>query len=461
MRFAGSLIAFVLCCDVWTAAGQFSEDDGALYLTPMIRANKIKEARAACAVKPLKADIKSYSGYLTVNDTTRSNLFFWFFPAMEDDANAPVLLWLQGGPGASSLYGLFEEHGPFSVGKSHGLKLRNHTWVYQHSVLYVDNPVGTGFSFTEDDAGYSTEQGDVGLNMYVALVQFFTLFPEYQKNDFFVTGESYAGKYVTAVSYAIHLNNPNAALKINLKGLAIGNGLIDPINQLVYSEYLYEHGFLDDDGKHQFELMENKARAEILSGDYTAAFNTFDMLLNADVYPYPSLFKNLTGFGYYFNMLFDRDPSVHGNWSTYVQGPTIRSSLHVGNRSLNNGIEVERHLLNDVMQSMSSWLAALLNTGKYRVLLYSGQLDIIVPYRGTMCMAKSLKWSGADKFKNATRTIWRLTEPGTNSTVVAGYATTSGPLTVVLVRNAGHMVPGDQPISGIDLINRFTTGKSF
>lgn len=211
----------------------------------MIRNGEIQEALMACEVQPLKSNITSYSGYLTVNDTTRSNLFFWFFPAINGAKDAPVLLWLQGGPGASSLYGLFEEHGPFSVAKSHGLKLRNHTWVSTHSVLYVDNPVGTGFSFTEDDAGYSADQTAVAVNVYDALVQFFTLFADYQKNEFYVTGESYAGKYVPAVSYAIHLNNPNAPLKINLKGLAIGNGLIDPINQLVYSEYLYQHGFLD------------------------------------------------------------------------------------------------------------------------------------------------------------------------------------------------------------------------
>jgi vitellogenic carboxypeptidase-like protein len=221
-------------------------DDGALYLTPLIRAGKIDEARAACKVKPLIAAIDSCSGYLTVDDERESNMFFWFFPVANGAADAPVLLWLQGGPGTSSLYAVFNEHGPFSVAKGRdALELRNHTWTATHSVLYVDNPVGTGFSFTNDDAGYSTNQTAVGLNLYEALVQFFALFPELRKNDFYVTGESYAGKYVPAVSYAIHLNNLKAETKINLKGLAIGNGMVDPINQLVYGEYLYQHGLID------------------------------------------------------------------------------------------------------------------------------------------------------------------------------------------------------------------------
>ena len=64
----------------------------------------------------------------------------------------------QGGPGGSSLFGLFIEHGPFSVDANLNLVERNHTWTATHSVLYVDNPVGTGFSFTEKDACYATDQ---------------------------------------------------------------------------------------------------------------------------------------------------------------------------------------------------------------------------------------------------------------------------------------------------------------
>lgn len=195
-----------------------------------------------------------------------------------------------------------------------------------------------------------------------------------------------------------------------------------------------------------------------------AAFQCFDVLLNGDVFPYPTMFQNMTGFTYYFNMFWDRDPKLYGDWESYVQKPAMRSALHVGQRPLNNGTAVEHHLMNDMMQSVSSWLSVLLDDGRYRVLLYSGQLDIIVPYRGTMRMAQSLKWSGAEQFKNATRTIWRVQQSQNEGNVtddIAGYSTTFGPLTVVLVRDAGHMVPSDQPIWGLDLINRFTTAKPF
>lgn len=461
------LSTFVCKCSAAVKVG-----DGGLLLTPLIRAGRIDEARAACNVTPLKGAIESYSGYLTVDEAHGSNLFFWFFPAASGKAYAPVLLWLQGGPGASCLLGVFNLNGPFSVCKCCGgdlkLRERDYAWTSTHSVLYVDNPVGTGFSYTGDDFGYSTNQTDVARNMYSALVQFFELFPEYQRNDFYVTGESFAGHYAPSVSYAIHQNNPGAKVKINLKGLAIGNGLVDPLSQLFYSEYLYQLGFIDEYGKHRFEQIDNVIRSQILGGDYEGAFRTYDEMLNGIFYPYPTLFQNLTGMQYYYNLLLDRKPPSEDDWVQFVEKPSVRAALHVGQRPVKflNKV-VYRHMLGDVMRSVAPWLAALLDAGRYRVLLYSGQFDIKYHYRGTMRMARSLEWSGADRFRNAAvRTIWRVRKQKNrhddgNETSLAGYATASGPLTVVLVRDAGHMVPADQPMIALDLINRFTTGKTF
>ncbi|MCH1932664.1 S10 family peptidase, partial [Shewanella sp. A25] len=76
-----------------------------LFLTPYIEEGKIQEGQAAAKVQLPGSNITSYSGYLTVNKTYTSNLFFWFFPSETDPKNAPVVLWLQGGPGGSSLFG--------------------------------------------------------------------------------------------------------------------------------------------------------------------------------------------------------------------------------------------------------------------------------------------------------------------------------------------------------------------
>lgn len=425
-------------------------------MSPMIRDGRIDEARAACKVlldNSTAAAVDSCAGYLTVDEALRSNLFFWFFPAANGSSGAPVVLWLQGGPGAPSLYSVFNEHGPFTVDAAGVLRPLRHTWTATHSVLYVDNPVGVGYSFTGDDAGYSTNQTAIARNLYTALVQFFALYPEYLQNEFYVAGESYAGKYVPAVSYAIHQNNPGARVKINLKGLAIGNGLIDPVNQMVYSEFLYQHGLIDEHGKRLFKEQEDLARDRIAIHDYKAAYDAMTRMMITT----PSLYSELTEMRNIYNVVWNRNPIPFegGYWDRYVQGPVARAALHVGRRQWSSVDAVYERMKYDIPLSVAPWLSELLDAGLYRVLLYSGQLDVIVPYRGTVNVARALRWSGAERFGNATRTAWYPVGD------VAGFATTYGPLTVLLVRNAGHMVPYDQPAWAHDMINRFTSGKPF
>ncbi|EFN61705.1 Vitellogenic carboxypeptidase [Camponotus floridanus] len=337
------------------------EDPGTpLFLTPLIENGEIQEARTKALVQHKDmGNVISYSGYFTVNKKYNSNLFFWFFPAMNNPETAPVVLWLQGGPGGTSLAGLFLENGPFIVTANKTLKMRQYSWTLEHNVIYIDNPVGTGYSFTDNKKGYARNEVEVGRNLHTALVQFFLLFPELQNNDFFVTGESYAGKYVPAVSHAIKNHNIKAKTKINLKGLAIGDGLSDPENQLQYGDYLYQIGLIDQNGKAEYQKYERKAR-----------------------------------------------------------------------------------YLEDLVEH-------------YKVLVYNGQLDIIVAYPLTENYIQKMKWSGAYKFAKAPRKLWMVGND------LAGYAKSVDNLTEVLVRNAGHMVPYDQPKWALDLITRFTHNKGF
>lgn len=436
--------------------GITSDPGPALILTPFIEQGKIKEAQTAANVvfNGFKK-LTSYAGYLTVNKAFNSNLFFWYFPAQTNPATAPVLLWLQGGPGATSLIGLFAENGPFSVKNKHGLKLRKYAWTANHNVIYIDNPVGTGYSFT-DDGGYAQNETAVGNDLYNALVQFFQLFPDLQKNDFYVTGESYGGKYVPAVSYAIHKNNPSAKVKINFQGFAIGNGLSDPEHQLNFGDYLYQIGLIDSNTKQTVQNVEAEGLKFIQNKQWTEAFQCFDNLLNGDLNNHTSLFKNVTGFSNYFNYLIanDTNPELN-NLGAYIQRDDVRAAIHVGNSTFHGeeNSEVEKHLIQDVMQSVAPWISELLSY--YRGLIYNGQLDIIVAYPVTVNYLQNLNFSGADEYKNAQRHQWWVDGD------IAGYVKQAGNLTEVLVRNAGHMVPQDQPQWAFDLITRFTNRKPF
>jgi len=427
-----------------------------LYITPLLEEGKIKEAQQASAVKLAEASqIQSHAGLITVNKIFNSNMFFWYFPAEYDQEKAPVVLWLQGGPGGSSMFGLFVENGPFSVNEKLQLVRRKTSWSLTHNLIYIDNPVGTGFSFT--NGGYAENQTAVAEDLFQCLTQIFTLFPELQSNDFFVTGESYAGKYIPAISYKIHQANKNLddkTRKINFQGMAIGDGLCDPVSMTDYGNFLYGVGLLDAVQKEEFKKQSEMAVDFIHNKEWIKAFEVFDNLLNGDTTGYPSLFANETGFHYYFNYLYTDEPKDMGYYPGYLEKPETRSGIHVGNLTYNSGEEVEKHLLADIMQSTKPWIEELIDAG-YKVLIYNGQLDVIIAHSLTQSFVDSMTWKDKSQFDNSPRQKWYV------GPELAGYSKSFGNFTQVLVRNAGHMVPYDQPKWSFDMINRFTDRKPF
>ena len=145
-------------------------------------------------------------------------------------------------------------------------------------------------------------------------------------------------------------------------------------------------------------------------------------------------------------------------YDRFVQMPEVRRSMHVGNMTWNDGKKVEQHLLNDVMDSVKPWIEELLNFKEYRIMIYNGLMDVIIAWPLTENFITSMKgWKDRNDFINQERTKWRAGAGGQ----LAGYAKQVGNFTQVLIRNAGHMVPYDQPKAAFDMINRFTAGKKF
>ncbi|XP_072934775.1 venom serine carboxypeptidase-like [Epargyreus clarus] len=424
-----------------------------LFLTPFVESGNITAGRKLARVPFTESlDIKSYAGLFTVDKKYDGNQFFWYFPAMIPDKDAPVLLWLQGGPGAPSEFGLFIENGPVHI-VNKKFKRRRYTWALSHHVIYIDSPVGTGFSFTRDPKGYCTNQTQVGEHLYSSLIQFFQLFPELQQNKFFVTGESYAGKYIPTVAYTIHRKNPDAKIKINLKGIAIGNGLCDPEHQLVYSTYLYQIGLIDWNQAQIYADYENKIINLIQEQQWYDAFETFNVLMFGDVSNGKNIFPNMTGFNFHYNFMHTNNYFGFKEVVPMLQKSFVRKAIHVGNLTFNTGKEVEKYLKQDVMQSVAPIISELLD--HYNVLMYNGQLDVIVAYPLTLNFLRNLNFSGSKEYATAKRYQWWVDGE------LAGYVKQAGRLVEILVRNSGHMVPTDQPTWALDMITRFTHEKSF
>ncbi len=129
---------------------------------------------------------KMYSGYLSGSNSSR---LFYIYVESEDvpPAQAPITLWLNGGPGCSSLDGFWEELGPFSVNPDGTLSLRPYRWNRLSNMLFIEAPVGVGLSFSLDNH-YRNNDDRTAEENGNALAHFFQLFPERKTNPFFLSG---------------------------------------------------------------------------------------------------------------------------------------------------------------------------------------------------------------------------------------------------------------------------------
>ncbi|XP_068614395.1 probable serine carboxypeptidase CPVL [Brachionichthys hirsutus] len=457
----GLLLLACLASSYSTSCSVFCQTSAGspLFLTPLVEKGAIDEAKKLSRVGELPgASVKSYAGYLTVNKQYNSNLFFWFFPALKKGQDqAPLLLWLQGGPGSSSMIGVFIEHGPYVVFKNLTVGWRKYAWTSRYSIVYIDSPVGTGFSFTDDDRGFTRNQDDVGRDLYSALTQFFQIFPEYQSNDFYVTGESYAGKYVPAISYYIHKNNPTAEVKMNLKGMAIGDGMCDPEMMLPgYGEFMYQTGLISEHQRQYVDQQTDVAVQLIKQQKWTEAVLIFDSLLVGNIVQHPTFFNNVTGCTNIYNYVKCQKDVDLPDFNQFVTLPAVRRAIHVGNVAFADSFEVMTHIYQDILMSVKPWLGVLMD--HYRVLIYNGQLDMIVAVPLTERFLLSVEWTGAADYKNAPRYQWKIQS---GDAEVAGYVRQVGEFYQVIIRGGGHFVIYDQPARTFDMIDRFLSKRGW
>jgi len=339
---------------------------------------------------------------------------------------------------------------------------RNVTWNSNYAMLYIDNPVGVGFSYTGDNAGYSLDEDAVALNLYTALVLFFSTYSNYASNDFYITGESYAGKYLPALGYKIYsMNNQNPSLFINLKGVGIGDGLCDPASQLTaYADLAYNAGLADENEQRIMHQYQDDILALIEGERWMDAALLFEELVDGP----PDYFQNITGSGNYYDYRKSYTPSYGGDYSAYLNQSSIRQSLHVGNHYFDQNSNYAGFLLTiDLCKTVKRELSTLVEN--YKVLFYNGQFDFIVGAPLTEAMLRILPWSGLDAYQNAPKSIWRL---DASLEYVAGYVRTaaasplsSAGVTQVIVRDAGHLLPFDQPERAWDMIYRWIENIPF
>ena len=178
---------------------------------------------------------------------------------------------LPGGPGASSFVGLLFELGPCRIANEGKNVTQNpYSWNENFNILFVDQPVGVGFSYQDADEPNVDRSWQAGEDMYAFFQLFFSRFPEYADANFHMAGESYGGTYVPNSAAVVYKHNealevqPIPGLrKLNLASVILANGLSDPYIQFAaFGEWLCEgpYAIFEDPNDPQCRSWRRKAQ---------------------------------------------------------------------------------------------------------------------------------------------------------------------------------------------------------
>ena len=430
-----------------------------------------------------------YSGYLSASKV--KNFHYIFNEANYRPEKKPLVLWLNGGPGCSSLEGWIKENGPMRIDKDGKFQMNEYSWHKAANMLYIESPGDVGFSYIDSQAIYEKEINDeiTANDNLKALLDFFDKFPSYKGRDFYISGESYAGVYIPTLAYNILMHNKKEvqSKKINLKGILIGNGLIGVNENLTYNvhDFLFSHHITSYENRMDFnkycldEYDEEKCKE--IKNEVTECLeniNIYDYLKDCETPTTESGEKDYFS-NYYlksswiFPNLKEKQEQMKQNKKNfeekklkkrqscyndksiieYFNRKDVKSALHV-NTDINWNLcssEVNKKYVKQPQGSF--WAYPLLINSGIRILIYSGDTDITVPYNANQEWIEQLKLEVVKPWKQ-----WRAYG---NKKNISGYYVKYEGFTFCTFRGVGHMVPEFKPKDAFYVFSKFINNEDF
>lgn len=442
-------------------------------------------------------NFKQYSGYLNAENSTnpRKFLHYWFVESQSSPKDDPLVLWLNGGPGCSSLGGFFTELGPFSVnsdGKT--LSIRSASWNKKANVIFLESPSGVGYSYAKGHVAHTDDS--TALQNYHSLKSFFEKFPEYKRRPFYITGESYGGVYLPTLGVLLD-DDP----EINFKGIAIGNGYLDSrkLGQALIL-YSYYHGFYGNKlWKDLSDSCCNSKSPAVGSCDFkgvTCAFvvnKLTSLILDSGMNPYNyaadclhpkssnnsiarmldmrthsrhkitksliarslDLFQNESDYKMEYEHFRTRSLQEEAPCEddtdviNYLDSRVVREALHIpselkmwaGPCTYVDYTQSYPHRAGGLTPQMKKLITSKRNLA---VLIYNGDLDLMCNFFGDELFSDDLGFPVLKDYQH-----W------THNDQVAGYYKDYKGFSFVTVKGAGHMVPTDKGEESLAMINRW------
>lgn len=410
------------------------------------------------------------SRHIEITPEHNGHLFFWLYENRHIPDRERTVIWLNGGPGCSSMDGALMELGPYRVKEGGKLAYNEGSWDEFANLLFVDNPVGTGFSYVNTDS-YLHELQEMADQFIIFLEKWFQLFPQFENDDLYFAGESYAGQHIPYITKAILDRNAKATgdsrkAVWNIKGLLIGNGWIAPSEQYQsYLPYAYQENLIQG-GSPEAEMVESALTSCLAElgkpgGNEKVDLNVCETVLSRILQVTK---KDGKCFNMYDIRLEDAWPSCGMAWppdlatvTPYLRQKDVLAALHVNPDKRTGWTECSGAVSASFRARKSKpsvqLLPGILEAG-VPVLLFSGAKDMICNHLGTEDLIGNMKWSGGTGFELSPG-VWAPKRDWTFEGDPAGIYQEARNLTYVKFYNSSHMVPFDYPRRTRDMLDRF------
>ncbi|ORY59274.1 serine carboxypeptidase [Pseudomassariella vexata] len=458
---------------------------------------RYKEVPAGiCELDP---EVKSFSGYADVGED--QHIFWWFFEARnEEPSEAPLTVWINGGPGSSSMIGLFQELGPCGIDYYGRVYNNPYSWTNASNMLFIDQPSQVGFSYTKPVPGYRlnddiielpdshcpdfvSERSSCGTysypnltltanstlnaapNFWKTLQGFMGAFPQYSRNGFNLATESYGGHYGPVFSAYIERQNAldiPGTKQIKLETLLVGNGWFDPI---VHYQAFYN--FTVSPGNTYDYRPFTPAQEALLYTNLYGPGHCLDQLKDcklsgldaicsqADSFcanQVEDLYTNFLGRDPYDVRELTPDPFPYSFYIDYLNTAEVQAAIGAyTNFSSNDAAWAAFQNTGDDARDVDTVedIRYLLSHNA-TVAIYAGDADFNCNWLGGEAVAEEILAAG---FESA-----GYTDLLTSDGLVHGQVKQAGRFSFTRIYESGHMVPFYKPLAALELFGRAIRG---
>ncbi|XP_061372010.1 serine carboxypeptidase-like 11 [Gastrolobium bilobum] len=417
------------------------------------------------------------TGYVGVGETEteqQAELFYYFIESENDPKEDPLVLWLTGGPGCSGLSGLVFEIGPLTFkneeynGSLPNLELKPQSWTKASSIIFLDLPAGTGFSYPKTERAVQQSDWKLVHHAHQFLRKWLIDHPKFLSNEVYIAGDSYSGRPVPVIVQEISYGNEGGVQPwINLQGYLLGNPLTIPTEGDYAIPFCHGMGLISDE---LYESLRKNCRGEYHNPDprnfvclrdiesYQESISgletgnilepkcEFGLRNPIEVHRRMSLAKPST----FLSSRLSLPPLgclSHGYFlcTYWANDDNVRNALHIRKGSIgkwkrcNNDIPFEYDILSSFQYHVN------LSRKGYRSLIYSGDHDMIVPFLATQAWIRSLNYTIVDDWRQ-----WY------SNGQVAGYTRTySNRMTFATVKGGRHTAPENRPEECLAMFSRW------